>query len=102
MQFKEYLGRAEELKAMLNDQAVTATPAAGASAQKARGKPNGDGGGGGGDVCFPYSNFDPFHLFPLLSRPLPAVQTLILFLLSMSGGGDAICCPLLSCNRFEQ
>lgn len=54
MQFKEYLGRAEELKALLNgQQPVTATPAAGAAAQKARGgKPNGGGGeGGGGDVC---------------------------------------------------
>lgn len=54
MQFKEYLGRAEELKALLSgQQPVTATPA-GAAAQKARGppgKPNGGGGeGGGGDV----------------------------------------------------
>ena len=61
MQFKEYLGRAEELKALLNgQQPVTATPA-GAAAQKARGgKPNGGGGeGGGGDVCLIASI--PFH-----------------------------------------
>ncbi|KAL3143023.1 Vacuolar protein sorting-associated protein 4B [Trebouxia sp. C0009 RCD-2024] len=49
MQFKEYLTRAEELKGMLSDQPVTATPAAGAAAQKARGKPNGGGDGAAGD-----------------------------------------------------
>ena len=48
MQFKEYLGRAEELKALLSgQQPVTATPAAGAAAQKARGPPDKPNGGGG-------------------------------------------------------
>ncbi len=65
LQFKEYLQRAEDIKALLNgQQPVTATPANGA--QKARGPGggappggNGGGGGGGGDVsyfcvCFVY------------------------------------------------
>lgn len=73
MQFKEYLTRAEELKAILNgQQPVTATPAAGASAQKARGpgKSNGDGGGGGGgggDVCF-YALVLPSHAMPVCQQ----------------------------------
>ena len=69
MQFKEYLGRAEELKALLSgQQPVTATPAAGAAAQKARGppgKPNGGGGeGGGGDVR--QTSLMPIHMCLLL------------------------------------
>lgn len=58
LQFKEYLQRAEDIKALLNgQQPVTATPANGA--QKARGPgggppPGGNagGGGGGGDVSY--------------------------------------------------
>lgn len=70
MQFKEYLTRAEELKGMLNDQPVTATPAA---AQKARGKPNGGGDGAGGDVRTPAITSQSCHLFLLLSCSLPVV-----------------------------
>ena len=69
MQFKEYLGRAEELKALLSgQQPVTATPA-GAAAQKARGpgKPTGGGGeGGGGDVCFQHGVSFILHVSALV------------------------------------
>ena len=55
LQFKEYLQRAEDIKALLGgQQPVTATPASGA--QKAKpgggGGSNGGGGGGGADVSF--------------------------------------------------
>jgi hypothetical protein len=61
LQFKEYLQRAEDIKALLNgQQPVTATPANGA--QKARGPGggpppggNGGGGGGGGDVSHSFA-----------------------------------------------
>ncbi len=61
LQFKEYLQRAEDIKALLNgQQPVTATPANGA--QKARGPGggappggNGGGGGGGGDVSYSFA-----------------------------------------------
>lgn len=58
---------------MLSDQPVTATPAAGAAAQKARGKPNGGGDGAAGDVRTPAITFESWHLFLLLSCSLPAV-----------------------------
>ena len=52
LQFKEYLQRAEDIKALINgQQPVTATTAGGAQKVKPAGGPNGGtGGGNGADV----------------------------------------------------